>query len=212
MKEFFNKSPSFPAAVTGLEKAVALGKGEAALKLLEDFPALAKHVFANDENVLHLAARLRDGGRALQKALSMNGDIHTKNAQGETPLLVASVGGDGGVIGALLQAGAPLHAFDDAGINATMRAIRSSNLDAATALLQAGGHVDSEDSAVEEQIGVAWEKILPDFCKALDAQQKRQKPEETQSLKNAKAERIKAAVVKGASTRNAPKTASFRKK
>lgn len=212
MKELFNISPSFPAAITALEKAVTLGKGDAALKLLEDFPALGKHAFANGETVLHLTARLRDGGKALQKALSLNIHIHAENAQGETPLLAASVKGDAGVIGVLLRAGGNLHAFDGEGHNATMRAIRSGNLDAATVLLQAGGHVDSEDPAVEEQIGVAWDKIMPDFCIALDAQQKRQNAAETQSLKNAKAERIRAAVAKGASTRSAPKTATFSKK
>lgn len=199
-------------AIISLEKAVTLGKGDTALKLLEDFPSLGSHIFADGETVLHLTARLRDGGKALQKALSLNGYIHAENAQGETPLMAASTKGDHGVISVLLHAGGNLHAFDGEGHNATMRAIRSSNLDAATVLLQAGGHVDSEDPAVEEQIGVAWDKILPDFCIALDAQQKRQSAAETLSLKNAKAERIKAAVSKGASRRKTPKTASFTKK
>lgn len=212
MKESFNLPlPPEPIA-SALEKAVALGNGIAVLKLLKDHPSLARHVYAGGNTVLHLTAQLHDGGKALQEALALNGAVHAANANGETPLLLAAVAGDGVSIGILLQSGAPLHAFDSEGHNATMRAIRSGNLDAATALLIAGGLVDFEDSSVEEQIGAAWEKILPEFCIALDARQKQQGAEETQSLKNAKADRIKAAIRQGSPKTRAPKTASFTKK
>ena len=53
-------------------------------------------------------------------------------------------------------------------VSAVMLAIRSSNLDAATVLINAGAHVDFDDPAIEVQMRVATYDTNFEFLNALD--------------------------------------------
>lgn len=111
-------------------------------------------------------------------------------------------------------------------VTPVMMAIRSSNLDAATVLMNAGAHVDFDDPIIEVQMRVATYDTNFEFLNALDDRRKIQDAEEREKRKAAEVTAAKIAegeklqtlagittAVSGGTENNvsAPKTASFGK-
>lgn len=175
-----------------------------------------KSVADGDGNtLLHLAAAR--GGRYAEIAAHMNPFIEARNKKEQTPMMLAAATGQ--AVTTLLQYNADIHAVDRDGCNAVMHAIRHSNLDSATLLMQEGARVDFSDPAVETQMRVASVETNLVFLKALENRRKAQAEEDKaareQEAIHAHRENvagITGMMKQGAGRIRAPKTASFTKK
>lgn len=113
------------------------------------------------------------------------------------------------------------------GVTPVMLAIRSSNLDAATTLMQAGAEVDFTDPAIETQMRIATYETNFEFLKALEdrreiqgaGEKEKERAAQVTSAQLAEGEKLQTlagitTAVSGGTENNmaAPKTASFIKK
>jgi hypothetical protein len=111
----------------------------------------------NDGNkLLHYAAMNTNAKQILTTVLPFTSkDAGLPNKKGQTPLMLTAAYGTTADLLMLRPQKDDLHASDKDGVNATMYAIRHSNLNSAVDLMRMGGEVDFSDPAVETQLRVA---------------------------------------------------------
>lgn len=170
---------------------------------------------------LHIAAASAHADTAALELVSgfYNGRLDVANDARETPLMKAGQSGSAKNAEYLLSLGADRVKTDGKGLNATMHAIRHSNLDVATFLMKSGGIVDFSDPAIETQRRVATFEAKIDFLKALTQQElfqeeKKKRLENLEAEARAKTARenakaIPEAMQRGTRSVKAPRTARF---
>lgn len=171
---------------------------------------------------LHIAAGSDNGDTATLEIISgyYNGRLDVANEARETPLMTAGRMGTVESAKYLLNLGADRAKTDSKGLNATMHAIRHSNLDVATFFMRNGGIADLDDESIDTQRRVATYEGKTDFLDALAWQEnfQRERKERLHAMKeeaNARvarenAEAIPAAMQRGSRSLKAPRTARFR--
>jgi len=210
---YFAQAARFEESITGM------------MGMLDSMAADA--IDKQGNKLLHYAAMNENLVGAVKAVLPLTGkDINLPNKKGETPLMLVAAYGESDGQQLLLDNKADVHMKDQSGLNATMYAIRHSNLDNAIALLKLKGVVDFSDEAVETQLRVATFEGKFEF--AFEVEKRRQmqpveQAEEEMRLQAAalleKTEKQKqlvgevvAAVKQGTRAIEAPVKASFAKR
>lgn len=144
-------------------------------------------------NVLHYAARVEGEPFTMQMLLEVVPHLATAaNNDGETPIIEVGRTGVANAAMMLMSKGASLNATDIHGLNATMHAIRHSNLKTAGTLIGWGGVVDFGDPAIETQMRVASFEADINFLQQLNSAKDRQNQQEHDRRIEVKAAQVAA--------------------
>lgn len=145
-------------------------EGMIALHQPQDFALLDKHGM----NLMHYAARGPQAFGVEELLKVVPGLVNQADEDKRTPLMEAARHSPPAVAEALMNGGAAMHLKNSDGDNATMIAIKHSNLGTATLFLNKGGEVDFSNPAVETQMRVATSEMDTAFLEALQKRREAQ--------------------------------------